>query len=353
MSNPATESGDLTEAILVTGPPALVESIPHVLPEGHTTLSDPEEIARLRRLLAEKGHAGLRFALAESDLKRRLEDAEVINAALRTQLQIVHSAPDPAVAADQASKPAGDSAEVARLKADWRRAMQSLEREYRESKAELVMVRGQLHQTQRQLEQVYSTRQAEAAKYSANTASIQTDLADALAVTDSHRSQSRDRTTRLLIAAIVFTAVLLTVALTIWTVRTNVSSRQCVAAEAEQIAAPRNNPASAPEEAQPPQAFSLPGVIPAGALVAKQEPRSEPGFAGGMNRLNGALAAFPDRRPEDILREIHRKAASRDPSVCAFEWNNGQPALLYGGAGKLTLAATVDKCADAIEKYHR
>ncbi len=334
MSDPATESQALEEySAPVTL--SLPEPAPPVLPEGHTTPSDAEEIARLRRLVAEKGHTNLRFALAESELSLRLEEAKEINAELRSQLQTSHSAepPAPAVVPDQTPKAAAGSADVAKLQAEWRRAMQSLEREHLQRKMELVLVRGQLHQTRRQLEQEYNARQKEAARYSANAAVFATELAEAVE-TSSHRSQWRIRITRALIAAIMVTAAVLTVALTIWTLWTRVSSGPCVAAQMEQIGVGGSIRAS-----------------PRAGTQARQAPA--PGVSGGMNRLNGALAAFPYRRPEEILGEVHRKAGRFDPSVCAFEWNNGQPSLVYGGPGQLTLAATIEKCAGEVEKYHQ
>ncbi len=83
---------------------SLPEPAPPVLPEGHTSLTDAEQIARLRRLAVEKGHTNLRFALAESGTqpaaRRRPKE---INAEPRTKLQTSHSAepPAPAIVPDQ------------------------------------------------------------------------------------------------------------------------------------------------------------------------------------------------------------------------------------------------------------
>jgi hypothetical protein len=227
--------------------------------------------------------------------------------------------------------------------------MKTLQQENNDRRSELVLAKGQLHQTQRQLDQEYAGRHAEAARSASVIANLETELEELRhAATKSDRSQSRRRSIGGSVAVIVTAAGAIALAVAIWTIsRRPVTA--CAAAEAEsaitESAAGKVKPVSTPAQASPAETFSLPGVTPAGSSV------SDPGLAVGMDRLNGALDAFPSRRPEDILREIHRKAAKTDPSLCAFDWNNGQPSIVYGGGGKLSLSATVDKCAAAIEKY--
>ncbi|MEP6714523.1 MAG: hypothetical protein ABJC09_03050 [Terriglobia bacterium] len=85
----------------------------------------------------------------------------------------------------------------------------------------------------------------------------------------------------------------------------------------------------------------LPRFRPSGV---GNDPRQE--FSRSMSRLADALAAQWPKKPEQVLRDV--AAQSKD---CAFAWNNGQPALMYG-AGK-TMSASLDRCSDAVENYRR
>ncbi len=300
--------------------------------------TDVDESARLRLLQS---------SLAEFDLRQRLEEAERKNAELEIELQArapvavdsIPGAPDSFSAAD-----------VTRLKADWRRAMKTLQEENKDRRSELVLTKGQLHQTKRQLDQENTARHAEAYRTGNIIAHLETELEEARhAATKSDRRQSRRRHIGGSVAAIVAAAGAIALAVAIWTIsRRPVTACGAVVAESTitESAAGKVSPVSTPVLTAPSETFSLPGVTPAG------NPAPDPGLAGGMDRLNGALDNFPGRRPEDILREIHRKAAKTDPSLCAFNWNNGQPSIVYGGGSKLSLSATVDRCAAAIEKYH-
>jgi hypothetical protein len=311
--------------------------------------SGPEELARLRQVLAQNERAALHSTLAEFDLRQRLEEAEQKSAELQRQLEARSpAATDPALSS--AEPDSVSAADAAKLKADWRRAMKALEQENKERRSELVLVRGQLHQTQRQLELEYTARMGEAAKSSTLVANLEAELEEAhKVVTNSNRARSRRQTIRGVVAGGAMAAGALAVAAAIWTVYARPTSA-CAAPEATSAAAPSGIPARPVAAAQPLETFSLPGVASANSGPRTSQ-ASEPNLAGGMDRLNGALAAFPNRRPEEILREIHRKAAKTDPSLCAFDWNNGQPSIVYGAGGTLSLSATIDKCAAAIEKY--
>jgi len=113
-----------------------------------------------------------------------------------------------------------------------------------------------------------------------------------------------------------------------------------------QMSAQSNAAASAPPlSAQAPNPSRSQPVIPAQFATPQHE------FQGALGRLNNALANFSEDRPEDVLADVRRRMSASDPSVCAFNWNNGQPALLYGGQTKsVSLASTLTKCAQAVEK---
>jgi hypothetical protein len=78
-------------------------------------------------------------------------------------------------------------------------------------------------------------------------------------------------------------------------------------------------------------------------------PAARSQFQGAVGRLSRVLAARSGKAPEQLLREVHEANKGTDPTLCAFDWRNGQPSLRYGG-GRLSLGQTILKCADAIEK---
>ncbi len=91
-------------------------------------------------------------------------------------------------------------------------------------------------------------------------------------------------------------------------------------------------------------------AAPAG-VIGQAGAQSE--FTQGISRLGRAFSRFPGVDPETIMRAVNKKAASSGSSVCAFAWNDGQPALQFGDqrGGNNSLAATLSRCADAVEKF--
>jgi hypothetical protein len=93
----------------------------------------------------------------------------------------------------------------------------------------------------------------------------------------------------------------------------------------------------------PPQASS----VVDNAIVAPEDPSPEPtaAFSSSLNRLDTALAKFPGRAPEEILRE-----ASKQGHGCMLSWNEGRPSVVFGGGSSkpASLSATIDRCADDI-----
>ena len=74
-------------------------------------------------------------------------------------------------------------------------------------------------------------------------------------------------------------------------------------------------------------------------------------FSQGVGRLSAAFNKFPGVDPETIMRAVNRKAAASGSSVCAFKWNDGQPALQWGGHGGASLSDTLTRCAAAVERF--
>lgn len=85
--------------------------------------------------------------------------------------------------------------------------------------------------------------------------------------------------------------------------------------------------------------------VPRQRLVSEQGSQDQ--FTQSLDRLDYALAAFPGRKAEDVLREVYKR--SRD---CALVWNQGRPSLVFGGGktGPDALATTISGCADAVEQ---
>lgn len=74
-------------------------------------------------------------------------------------------------------------------------------------------------------------------------------------------------------------------------------------------------------------------------------------FTGAITELDDALGSFRGNRAEDVLRRVHNESAAQGVPVCSFEWNNGQPSLLYGSKkGDPALATAVSLCAQAVKK---
>ncbi|MDQ1470050.1 MAG: hypothetical protein QOJ99_1530, partial [Bryobacterales bacterium] len=263
-------------------------------------ISDGEEILPLQRLLQEKDQALFRATLSSTDLQRRLEQATLETENLRVELS---EAQRPAEALARSTGLSLETQqEVNRQRKEWLRSQKTLEGDHAQCKAELVQLRGNSYKLQQQLELESRARRMEAAQSSAKICSLERSLSAAnielsKAYAAAGKSKARPRVG---VAFASVTAIM--VAAVVWT--------------------------------QMPTAASAP-VAP----VARKEPvplttpyfQTGAGFQNSLGRLNEALSSFGNRSPEEILRDVRLRGA--DHSVCAFQWNNGQPALLYGGEG--------------------
>jgi len=228
--------------------------------------------------------------------------------------------------------------ELDRQRKEWLRIQKSLEREHFQRKAELEKVRAQWYQTQKELEQESRARRMEGAQASAKIATLERNLrAASEIISNSYRQDVKPAARRNL--AIVFASVALVVVAAAGAAWTQFPARAGV---------PASQGDSAP--AAPPPLVSGPGKhLPSGGFAAAQ---GGTGFQGPMGRLNEALSSFGNWPAEDLLREVRRWSGDRN--ICPFRWNNGQPALLYGGDGmKQSMADALGSCAAAVEKYRR
>ena len=93
---------------------------------------------------------------------------------------------------------------------------------------------------------------------------------------------------------------------------------------------------------------AMPRAAPAGETpLFPTTPAGKAQFQNAVGRLNGLLASQKGRSPAAVLQEIHELYKDTDPTMCSFDWRNGQPALLYNG-GHISLGQTIQRCADAV-----
>jgi hypothetical protein len=280
-------------------------------------LTTEQEIANLRDLLAEKEEALSRAEVSTADLRQEIAHLRTETELLRAQLEIARERPDSEV------KIAVNEA-VFRLTSQFRQAQKAIEREHNLVRAELVTGKARWETTQRQLESERITRQMESVRSADKIASLESELAAAaMAAQVSHQTSVRGRMlrTRLTVAAVavVFLAGLL-VAWLQW--RGKAKHETASTPDQTAVVAPRYR---------------------ASSLVSDHQ------FPGAIGRLNDALAAFPGKTPEQVLREVRHRFAKTDPSVCAIEWNGGQPAVMFGGGAMNSLTSTLTNCAKAVE----
>lgn len=71
-------------------------------------------------------------------------------------------------------------------------------------------------------------------------------------------------------------------------------------------------------------------------------------FSSAMARLDTALNSLPGST-QAILENVHSAGGS---SICNFEWEYGQPAVVYrGGLQDASLSGTLNSCAEAVEQF--
>jgi hypothetical protein len=70
-----------------------------------------------------------------------------------------------------------------------------------------------------------------------------------------------------------------------------------------------------------------------------------------LARMNRALAAYPDEKPQEIIDGLRDGRIRINPSSCLLAWNDGQPELLLQDRShdRATIARTLSDCASAIE----
>ena len=306
------------------------------------TESGKAKIAQLNRLVLEKDHALMRAELAAQDLEDKLAREQEESLKLRAALVASKTEAESGSNAEDRELSAETKAELAKQKKEFTRIQKSLEREHSRRQAELAQARTQLFHTQQQLEQEKHARRVEAVKASLARSRLEQDLAAATgAIARSHAENTEAAAGKKWLTT---AAVLLGISLGGTLIWTQLSARE---AKSNSGVTATLHPAE-PVPTASRAATSRPAPAHTEYTLAESS-LSTTGFPGSLRQLNRALSLFGNRPPEEILREV--RARSGDTSLCAFQWNNGQPALLYAGDGvKNTLASALTRCAAAVEQ---
>jgi hypothetical protein len=278
---------------------------------------DPDESERetLRKLLAEKSYALDCANQFESGLKLRLASAESELANLRTT-------------AKTAIPLKTHEAATAKLIADWKVFTRSQELNHEQGIAKFKI---EAHQARQALELERRARRMEMAQSTFRSSELQKELAETRASLSVTPQPSALRSGSLGLAIVAVCAALIIAGELGFRA---LLPKQANASSTLAATSTQNSPASSPAPS------------PSSKVVTPN------GFTLGMDRLNSSLAGYHGAAAEAILREVNKKAAGTDPSVCLFLWNDGQPAMIYSSQNhQLSLEGSIGKCADAIDKY--
>jgi hypothetical protein len=235
----------------------------------------------------------------------------------------------------------------------------------------LVVTKGELHRAAQQLEANARARRVEAAQASAKISQLERQVQETVSAAHAagaeHSQNGARIRTRLSLAAALAAVVLLAVG--IWSqfgTHTNPAEEQTHSdTPGPEIHAARYvTPSSQSSNSQSSNAQSSNSSLSnSSSSKSSSSSSSSPAdlsqFGGGssqaafqrsLGRLNNALSIPVGRTPEQVLREVRLRGAKAGAKVCDFEWNGGQPAMVFGGGG-LSLDASLSRCATAVEDF--
>lgn len=301
-----------------------------------------QTIATLQEALTEKEHAIVQSAIAASSLHQQLDKSKTHNEQLRKKLTTVakaHEALSQKVAAAEQSGSVNGrqipEAEVAQMKEKWRVAQKSMEREYGRLQGELAKAKIGLHQATQELETQTRARRSDAAHASLRIANLEREVESARA--GAAQPGVAEKGGNLWLRLSVTSATTAAIMIATWFCWPSLHDYYGKVSAEPRIAA------SAPVTSGYRQTGALSGLNAAGSREAFQK---------ALGRLNNILYGPVGVTPEQILRAVRESNAKTDPGVCNFQWNNGQPALYFGGADT-SLGASLDRCATAVDQYLR
>ncbi len=297
------------------------------------------DLVSLQQQLEEKERAAERAIRASLELRNELnavraEAATLKDAARTKSVEVGTLAPDDPVTS---SRLVGDAfAELAKVRTEAFKSRMELERERNEHRAEMIQARAQYNAAQEELQRlikVRRTNKAPAAPPVAAPAAAPPPHADTSPPTERWNQWRRPL---IAVAAAFLVAVSGFLA---W-------RRYPFSAPEIQLRETRHPPEVRPP---PPKRAVVRPVATADDIRFAMTPAGRAQFQGAVGRLNHSLSGHFGKAPEEILREVHEKYKATDPNICAFDWRNGQPSLLYGG-GSLSISQTLQKCADAVDR---
>ena len=300
------------------------------------------DLVTLQQQLQEKERAAERAIRVSLELRNELNAVRAEATALKETVQAVKKADTgPPVEEDPAtsSRLVGDAfAELARVRTESFKARKELERERNEHRAEMIQARAQYGAAQDELQRLIKVRRTN----NPNPPQAPKPPVAASVSRPPPPSGSSGRIGRKLAIAVVVVAFAVCGTM-VW--------RRYPFPPTETGSAESHARAPAPPDARPPKPVPrrMAQVMTADDIRFAMTPAGRAQFQGSVARLSHSLSGHFGKAPEEVLREVHEKYKNSDATICAFDWRNGQPSLLYAG-GNLSISQTLQKCADAVDR---
>lgn len=321
---------------------------PEASPDGDVVeMSVSSDVVSLQRELEEKERATQRAKRAALERKNELNTVKA-EAASRKEILSAERNTEPGTGATPEDAATADRlvsdafTELAKVRTESFKARIELEKERKAHRSEMVRAHAQYHAAQVELQHLIKTRRRRIQPVPTPPKPPPPEARPDPIAEKSRFSKGK------LAGAVVALGLVLSAPVT-WPEieRWGLAARQERARNAQQERA-RGTDADPPPV--PPPIKSPPRAPPtADASLLPMTPADRAQFEGAVSRLSRSLGRHPGRTPEAVLRAVHERYKESDPNICAFEWKDGQPSLLYGG-GHLSLGQTIQRCADAVDR---
>lgn len=301
------------------------------------------DLVSLQQQLEEKARAADRAIRASLELRNELNAVRAEAAALKETVRTVRKAETPPPADEEqatSTRLVGDAfAELAKVRTESFKARKELERERNEHRAEMIQARAQYNAAQDELQRLIKVRRTNGR--SPPVATPQAPGAILPVPAPEQAATKRDWKKLAIAFIVVVVAAFGTLAWRRFPLPTAGSGTTTSLARAP------DPPEIQPPRPPPPRPTVRPPTAEEIRLAMTTGGRAQ--FQGAVGRLSRSLSGHSGRAPEAILREVHERYKATDPNICAFDWHNGQPSLLYGG-GNLSIGQTLQRCADAVDR---
>jgi hypothetical protein len=272
------------------------------MPELHGGVAEPEY---LKQIIREQEEARLEALEVAAELQQQLAAAQAEAARARTQY---HGVPK---SRDTVTRVEGALAETIT----------------------------KLHEVKKELDWEQRSRRADAIQASAKIQKLERELAEAIGATTRSKPTGHPMVLRMALGAVA--AIALAAGIAAFAMH-----RQIPVSANDSFRAAAATPAAADQDADLAAWQSKSAV-----LGRHSAPAAGPDFTQSYNRLGQALAAFPGRDAEDVLRQVQKSGGG-----CGLRWNEGEPSLIFGsqisGEAKRpnSLPDALTQCAEAVEK---